>query len=317
MMKKSANALVSGILFFFTCMGVATSAVLFQEDFEDSNFSSRGWYDSTTLKLSTTEHISGARSAEYHFPQGAIVPETSGGAIRRIFTESDSVYISCYVKHSSNWVGSGVDYHPHEFLLLTNADGAWIGPSETHLAAYVEENGGRVVLGLQDVLNIDQTRIGQDLTNITESRAVAGCNGYSRADGSGSEDCYLNGDHYRNWKTWITSSLYFQDQAGAYYKGDWHHVEVYFRLNSISGGKGIADGILQYWYDGTLIVNHSNILYRTAQYPNMKFNQFQIAPYIGPGSPVNQTMWIDNLRLETSRSTSTTVPSPPTNLRIQ
>ena len=29
----------------------------------------------------------------------------------------------------------------------------------------------------------------------------------------------------------------------------------------------------------------------------MQFNQFVIAPYIGDGSPVTQSLWIDNLRV--------------------
>src|SRR3989449_8148514 len=44
-----------------------------------------------------------------------------------------SVYLSYWVKYSANWVGSGQPYHPHEFLFLTNEDGAYIGPSATHL----------------------------------------------------------------------------------------------------------------------------------------------------------------------------------------
>jgi hypothetical protein len=45
----------------------------------------------------------------------------------------------------------------------------------------------------------------------------------------------------------------------------------------------------------------------------MKFNQFLIGPYIGVGSPVDQTFWVDNLIIATS------IPedlSPPQNLRI-
>jgi hypothetical protein len=287
-------------------------ATLFNENFEDGNFASRGWYDNTTLKLSTTEHIPGStRSVEYHFLPGATTPEVSGGTIRKKFTETDAVYISYYVKHSANWVGSNLSYHPHEFLILTNLDGDWTGPSETHLTTYIEENGGKPILGLQDALNIDETNIGVDLTSITEQRAVAGCNGFSQADGSDPEDCYLArpGIH-RNWKTWRTSNLYFQDSPGPYYKGDWHHVEAYFKLNSIVNGEGVADGMLQYWYDGILIVDHNNVLFHTGQYPDMKFNQFMIAPYIGDGSPVDQTMWVDDLTVGNARLDST-VPSSP------
>lgn len=308
-MKKNATLLfVTAAFLFFS--GTGSAAVLFQEKFDDAHFEQRGWYDSTTLKLTSKEHIPGSTSSvEYHFLKGAKTPELSGDAIRRKFAETDAVYVSYYVKHSPNWVGSGRSYHPHEFYLLTNMDGGdcgdYCGLSVDHLTVYIEENGGKPVMEIQDVLNIDQSKIGRDLTNITEQRAVAGCNGYSQADGSGPEDCYSASDGYRNEKVWRTSSAYFQDVAGPYYKGDWHRVEAYFKLNSIVNGKGVADGSLQYWYDGKLLMSRDNVLFRTAQYPAMKFNQLVIAPYIGDGSPVDQAIWIDDLTVATSRPTGT------------
>jgi len=307
------------LLLGFFGWSVNSQAALFTENFEDGNFSSRGWYDNPTLKLSTVEHIEGSvRSAEYHFAPGATTPEISGGAIRKKFTASDSVYVSYYVKHTANWIGSGVSYHPHEFMIMTNLDSDYWGPSTSHLTAYIEENSGKPVLALQDVLNIDQSRIGVDLTNITEQRAVAGCNGFTQADGSGPEDCYLVGSTYRNDKTWRTVNSYFQDVQGLYYKGDWHHVEAYFKLNSIENGRGVADGVLQYWYDNNLIINHNNVLFRTGARSTMMFNQFIIAPYIGAGSPVDQTMWVDDLIVDTGRSSmsDTTPPSVPTGLSV-
>jgi hypothetical protein len=298
----------------------------FQEKFEDADLASRGWYDNTMLKLSTQEHLPGSRSSvEYHFPGGAKVPEQSEDSIRKKFAESDSVYVSFYIKHSSNWIGSGMPYHPHEFYILTNIDGGdcgdYCGLSVSHLTAYIEENDGKPALEIQDVLNIDQSRIGKDLSNITEQRAVAGCNGYRESDGAGPEDCYHYKGGYRNDKTWRTSSAYFQNARGPYYKGDWHHVEAFFKLNSIANGKGVADGVLRYWYDGNLIMNHDNVLFRTGQHPSMKFNQFIMAPYIGDGSPVDQTIWIDELTIAASRPTGTvtdnTVPSAPNNLQVK
>jgi len=298
----------------------------FHEHFEDDALASRGWYDNLNLKLSSQEHLPGSRySVEYHFPKGAKVPEQSGGSLRKKFAESDAVYVSFYVKHSPHWVGSGQPYHPHEFYILTNMDGGecgdYCGLSVTHLTVYIEENGGRPALEIQDVLNIDQSKIGRDLTNITEQRSVAGCNGFNKADGSNPEDCYAASEGYRNDKTWRTSSSYFQDAAGPNYKGDWHHVEAYFKLNGIVNGKGVADGTLQYWLDGNLLLSHNNVLFRTGQFPTMKFNQFVIAPYIGDGSPVDQTLWIDDLTVAASRTTGTAsdnmIPSQHQDLRIQ
>jgi hypothetical protein len=295
-------------------------SILVQEDFEDTAFASRGWYDGGSTVLSTAERFSGARSFECRFRTGAT---SCPSPARHLFAPVDSVYISFYVKHSANWVGSGRSYHPHMFNFLTNVDGNYIGPAYTHLTTYVEENGGRPMLAIQDSMNIDLSRVGQDLTNVTENRSVAGCNGDS--DGHGNGDCYPVGSVHRNGKVWRTSTAYFGDTLGsATYKGDWHLVEAYFKLNSIVGGKGVKDGIIRYWFDGNLVIDHSNVVLRTGAHPTMKFNQLFFGPYIGDGSPVDQAFWIDDLIIAAARpavpprppNSSVALPSAPTNLRI-
>ncbi len=282
----------------------APSITLFQESFEDSNFSGRGWYDGINLKLSTIEKYSGNSSVEYHFLLNGTTPEISGGSIRKLFTDTDEIYVRYYIKHSSNWTGSNKNYHPHEFLILTNENGVWDGPAYTHLTAYIEENEGVPQLGLQDGQNIDLVNLNQDLINITENRSTSGCNGIPIQENVYTDSCYsVGGGIYWNGRDWRANQIYFSDTPGAYYKNNWHKVEAYFKLNTISNGKGQSDGIIQYWYDNQLIINQNNIIMRTAQYPNMKFNQFMIAPYIGDGSPVDQTFWVDDLVVGTSRST--------------
>ena len=75
----------------------------------------------------------------------------------------------------------------------------------------------------------------------------------------------------------------------------WHLVEAFVKLNTISNKKGMQDGIIRVWINGNLAMSHENILFRTGQHPDLKFNQLMIAPYIGDGSPVEQTFWIDDL----------------------
>ena len=149
------------------------------------------------------------------------------------------------------------------------------------------------MLGAQDASNIDTTRINQDLTNVTENRAVSGCNG--NPDGTVEISCYSGSGYWYNGKTWRSSQAVFVDAAGANYKGDWHKVEVYFKLNSIVNGIGQADGVAQYWVDGVLVIDRHNLMFRTGAHPTMKFNQLLMAPYIGDGSPVAQTLWFDDL----------------------
>jgi Bacterial Ig-like domain (group 2)/Fibronectin type III domain len=267
----------------------------FSEGFENSSFDSRGWYDNISPVTTSAHAGSGSRSLEMYFPQGATVP-VNGGAMRHAFPESEAVRLRYLVKLSPNWVGSGQNYHPHEMLLLTNEDGAWVGPSSTRLTAYVEHNyesnGGYPVLAIQDSRNIDQSRIGQDLTNVTENRAVAGCNGNTDGHNGG---CYSTGSQYANEKKWVANQPSFLPSPGAGYKGDWHEVEAYFQMNSIVDGKGVPDGVVRYWVDGKLVIEHTDVLLRTGARPNQKFNQFMIGYYIGDGSPVDQAVWIDDI----------------------
>ena len=307
----NVNAVFGGLSDVATASTLASppsATVLLQETFEDASFASRGWYDNTAMVTTTAQHITGStRALEVHFPAGATTP-TWGGAARRAFPATETVYLSYWVKYSTNWVGSGHTYHPHEFLLLTNEDDPWVGPSFTHLTAYVEhnyQNGGIPVLQLQDGMNIDQSRIGQDLTTVTENRAAAGCNGNKDGYPTG---CYILGGAYTNEKKFVASRAYFLPSPGLGYKGDWHFVEAYFQLNAIQNGKGVANGIVRYWFDGQLAIDRNNVLLRTGAHPTMKFNQLLVAPYIGDGSPVDQTMWVDDLTVGTGRIGT---PIPP------
>jgi hypothetical protein len=289
--------------------------ILFSENFQDGNFTSRGWYDNTNPKLSTTERAPGSTSSlEFRFRPGSILPDSATaigrqGTMRKKFQATDSLYVRYHVKYSSNWVGS-----LHEIQTLTNKDGDWTGPAFTRMTFYIETLGGRGRFGFQDSINIDTGNIGKDLTNITENRGVGGCNGDS--DGHGKGDCYLAGSNYRNGKWWKSDTVLFGNSHGPYYKNDWHLVEVFVKLNSIVDGKGVRNGIIQYWLDGQPIMDHRNVVLRTGRNPDMKFTQFIFGPYIGASSTVDQTFWVDNLVVATSRIGGDNQPKPPQNLRV-
>jgi hypothetical protein len=272
--------------------------VVLSENFEDNNAGTRGWYANTSPSISTAEHHSGAGSLQMTWQAGAILPD-NGVSLRHLFTATDRVYIRYWVKYSANFVGSGKAYHPHEIQILTDVDDMWIGPSATHLSAAIEtnwQNGGIPRLATTDVLNIDQTKIGIDLTNITEQRAVSGCNGQSDGYSTG---CYPVGAESWNEKVWLAPQPVFTNTPGPGYKNDWHKVEVYFQLNTIVSGKGQNDGVAQYRFDGQLKIDLHNVLLRTGANPTMRFNQLLLAYYIGDGSPVAQTLWVDDLVVAT------------------
>jgi hypothetical protein len=277
--------------------------LLFQENFDDANIASRGWYDNTRVELSSVEHIPGSTaSAQYHWLRGASTP-TSGNAQRHQFTPTGSVYVSYWVKYSANYVGSGQAYHPHEFYILSTLDGQWDGPSDSYLDIYIEQNylnGGRPVIAIQDnkSINYSYGALPNNLVGVTENRSTSGCNGTVEANIP--HECFPDGSTYYNSKK-VTGPVAFQPSAGPGYKNSWNFVEAYVQLNTVTNGKGNADGVMQYWFNGQLIIDRHDILYRTGAHATMQLNQFLIAPYIGDGSPADQYMWVDNLRVGTGR----------------
>lgn len=282
------------------CTSLFSQDVLFVETFDDDRVESRNWYDNTRVVISKKEHIPGSTaSAEFHWRKGATAPET-GGSMRKLFTPSDAVYVDFWIKYSAGYTGSDKPYHPHEFQLLTTENDSFAGPAFTHLTAYIEQNEGTPMLAMQDGMNIDLTKLKTDLNGITENRSVCGCNGNRAEERASHFDCYKVGEGaYWNGKTWKAGQMYFQDKPGPYDQSQWHHIRVLFRLNTIMDNRSNADGTIRYWFDGQLIIERDNVIMRTAKHPDMRFNQFIIAPWIGDGAPVDQTFWLDNLTIST------------------
>ncbi|HEX5625980.1 MAG TPA: T9SS type A sorting domain-containing protein [Saprospiraceae bacterium] len=304
--------LASGLLPLQTTQ--AQNILLF-EDFESGNFAAKGWYDGFPDQRTDTEFKNGRYSYAGRFAKGA----RTSGAGRHLFKPTDRVYISYWVKYSANYIGSGVGYHPHEWNILTDRDGIYQGPADAFLSAYIEQNAGKPILALQDSKNVDPNCILLNNNNFvgcngnfktyafTENRSVCSCNGLiGELD---RRDCYPNAGSakgYYSSRGWHADTVYFRNSPGPYYKNDWHFVEAYFELNTIEQGKGLANGKIRYWYDGQLLIASDSILMRTAAHPDMKFNQLLYGPYIGVGSPVDQSWWIDDLTIADGRPVTAT-----------
>ena len=302
-MKKYATCFLTFCL--LSAAGEAQNILLF-EDFETGDFAAKGWYDGFGDQRTDEEFKNGLYSYEGHFAQGA----TTSGAGRRLFTPTDRVYMSYWVKYSSNYIGSGVGYHPHEWSILTNEDWIYQGPADTYLTTYIEQNAGRPILALQDSKNVDPNCILLNNNSFvgcngdfntypfSEYRSVCSCNGLiGEVD---RRDCFSSpgSTHgYYSARAWAADSIYFRNTPGPYYKNDWHFIETYFEMNSIEAGIGVPNGKIRYWYDGQLLITSDSILFRTGIHPDMKFNQLFYGPYIGVGSPVDQTWWVDDLTL--------------------
>jgi len=275
----------------------AVETILFEEPFEDTNWESRGWYDGPRMELAEGGHDDGSEYCCIWRWEKADDISPAGGGARVKLEPVDTVILSFWMRHGDNWTWTGVPYHPHEFHFLTTEDDYLIGPAYTHLTFYIEAVNGIPRIAIQDSKNIDESRIGENLVGVTEHRSVAGGNGDS--DGYGDGDIYKAGTTHRNGKFWEADGVYFGDEAGPRYKGDWHHVRARIRLNTVRDGIGRSDGELQYWFDGALIIDHRDVVFRTGQHPDMLINQFMMAPYFGPGVPHAQNVYIDNLKITT------------------
>src|SRR3954467_7996860 len=244
------------------------AGVLFGETFDDARLTERGWYDGRTLAVSREGTRAGGGCIEYHWKPGTTTPERSSG-LRRLFEPTDTVYLRFYIKLSPGWGWTGRSYHPHLMHLLTTENDKYHGPAASHLTLYIEPQEGRLRLAAQDIENRDRPH------GLTQGPLRGGYNA----------------------TVYDSKDVLFTDDA-------WHCVEAMFKLNSLGPDQDRAngDGIVRAWFDGKLVVERTDVVLRSADFPNMRFNQFLLAPYFGPGLlPHEQTLWIDELAVGTRR----------------
>jgi len=181
----------------FFAQAASEPLVYFSEDFLDSNFVSRGWYDGLSGYKVVTDVERGNNVLEINYP--TFGGQTGLGALRHSVPDTEVIHVRYYIKYSDNWEWTGQAYGPHEIYLLTNKQSAYAGPAYTNLTCYIEFNNGKPHWSIQDGMNIDTTRIYQDLTQITENRAVAGGNGCG-SDGYEVCTAYYSGGKWMNGK---------------------------------------------------------------------------------------------------------------------
>jgi hypothetical protein len=152
---------------------------------------------------------------------------------------------------------------------LTTENQKFAGPAATHLTVYVEPWDGKLRLAAQDIQNKDKPH------GLTQGPLRGGYNG----------------------RTYDSQEVLFNDDG-------WHCVEALFQLNSLDlkADKPNADGVVRGWFDGKLVIDRTDVVLRSTDFPTMKFNQFLLTPYFGPGLlPHAQTLWIDELAVGTKR----------------
>ena len=252
-----------------SCLAITAdpTAPLFSESFDDANLQARGWYDLTGART-IGDAKAGKGCIEYEWVDGKTNAQGSS-PMRRLFEPTDRVYLRYYLKLSKGWGWSRHSYHPHLSHFMTTENGRWDGPAASHLTTYTEPVGGRLRLALQDIQNKDAKH------GLTQGPLKGGYNA----------------------QVYDSKEVLFDDD-------EWHLVEAYFQLNTldVAGDKPNRDGIVRAWFDGKLVVEATDVVLRSTDFPNMKFNQFLLMPYFGPGLlPHPQKLWIDELAVGTAR----------------
>lgn len=242
------------------------TGTLFSEGFDDARLLDRGWYDGHKFNIARDGARAGVGCIAFHWNQDKS-PDFSSS--RLLFEPSETIYLRCYMKLSRGWGWSGKAFHPHCMQLMTTKNDKWRGPAASRLTVYIEPWNGKLRLAAQDIQNADAPH------GLTQGPLRGGYNGKA-----------------------------YDSQQKLFVDDQWHCVEAMFQLNSLdlNRDKPNADGVVRAWFDDNLVIDETKVVLRSTDFPKMKFNQFLLAPYFGPGLlPHEQTLWIDELVIATKR----------------
>ena len=244
------------------------SPPFFTESFENSRLLERGWYDGSKFTIASNEPFAGQGCIEYTWKSGGTTPANSSG-IRHLFEPTETVALRCYIRLSKGWGWTRRGHHPHLMHFMTTENTKFHGPAASHLTVYIEPQNGRLRLAATDIQNKDAPH------GLTQGPLRGGYNG----------------------TMFDSKEVLFDDDQ-------WHCVEALYQLNSLDlkTDKPNADGIVRGWFDGKLVIDRTNVVLRSTDFPKMKFNQFLLTPYFGPGLlPHEQTLWIDQVTVSKER----------------
>ena len=260
------SLLLRGILHTGMLCNQGEKKILFSESFDDDRLDERGWYDGTATRI-IKDSRRGEGCIEYEWTRG-VYPVQGSSQKRRLFEPTEEVYIRFYIRLSEGWQWGSAG-RPHLLHFLTSENSEYHGPASSHLTLYIEPVYGKLRLAASDMMN-------QRMPHGTTQGPLRG--GY-------------------NGRLYDSENVLFTE-------GKWHCVEAQFRLNSLDKENDVPnnDGIVRGWFDGQLVIEHTDVILRSPDFPGMKFNQFLMAPFFGPGNlDNNQKVWIDELVVSTER----------------
>lgn len=318
MKKIKLNLLLLSIfIFLFLIFSNAKADLIFSESFENNNWSSRNWYDGTD---STGVQSGGYIGNALRWSWGSSATQPTGfSTIRNSFAQTDELFIEYYMKFDNGWRGSGLNYHPHMIHIQSTDDDIWQGLSRANNSIYLEaisETSSPYdivpVIATQDFYRVNTTygTPPNNLTTTTETRSAYHCNTPASLSGA-TGVCYNDGGGWYSANMWSSSEIMIP-------KDQWVKFGAYFKKNTFGGGVANFDGIMRMWINDELAIDKSTVLYATNYYNATEWDKIILAPWIGDGSPIVQTMWLDEFKIYDNLIVGgdTIAPNSPTGLNV-
>lgn len=286
--------------------GLSKGTLLFSESFEDNTWSARGWYDGTNSTGTESGGYSG-NGLKWEWASAATNP-TGFSTIRSYLSQAtDEFLVEYYVKYDSGWQGSGAAYHPHLIHIISSEDTEYQGFSASNSSLYIESTVNTSspytnfpVIAHQDLLRaVSDTN---DLTGTTETRSANNCDTPYALTGASIGTCYASGDNWYSANNWISQSVSIPNN-------EWAKITAYVKMNSFTSGVGNFDGIMRLWVNDNLAIDSETVLYAAGAYEGSTWDKIALAPWIGDGSPITQTMWLDELSIWTVNQSGLPIPA--------
>lgn len=279
--------------------GLVKDTEIISESFEDNNWTSRDWYDGTS---STGTEGCGYVDNGLKWEWASLATQPTGfSTLRNELDQAlDEFLIEYYVKYDTGWQGSGQVYHPHLLHILSSDDTVFQGIARSNSNLYFESLADTSnpytnypIMAHQDLIRaVSDTN---DLTEVTETRSANHCDTPYALTGATLGTCYHDGVGWYSQNTWKSPSITIPGD-------EWAKITAYVKMNSFTTGAGNFDGIMRMWVNDDLAIESETVLYAAGTYEGATWDKLALAPWIGDGSPISQSMWLDELSVWTVES---------------
>jgi len=252
-------------------MGVARGEILLYEDFEDKPktvrwMGSGGWFEpkfepGSGMELTTEVKCpKGQQCVKYNIKQGK---KGSGGMFHKV-KPVDKMHYRYYRMFPEGWEWPK-GYGPHDGMIF---GGKWQSPTHTDFSLYLDFWMSR-----------------ETVVRVATRFQKLGYGGWGK---------YMR-DKYGRAPNGAQGFPYNKSKPDLIESGKWHCVEFMAKLST----PGKEDGEVRLWVNGKLVSEYTDVPLRDENHPDLKMDMVFMAPYFHPGSPKDQTHYLDEIVIST------------------